>query len=133
MTTTLSEDDVRRLVMEDWTDSGPDGRDVVRREALFTRCPGCQPCGLRWSTSTVHSYGFYLDGPSYLALSAIIDLILMSIARDGTNCNNLLFSRSGVEYWSESYYDFANAVMSGDLPGTVVARHRLADLKEQTE
>ena len=176
MTTTLSADDVRRLVMTDcWCpkcgvvtsnappfDGGtcqcqPDYEDVIadpnagallvsedyprsavvgsrrivrcHRPALFTRCPGCQPEGLEWSDRD--RFILVEDDDIFVVarLSWVIDLILMSIARDATAAYDKPSIRP---YYPDLYITLTTSIMSTDLPGAVAARHRLKDLEDST-
>jgi len=135
----LSAEDVRRLVMEDWTDSGADGRDFLRRQALFTRCPDCQPEGLEYSDKYLtwlnseaaqDVHGPYI--PVIIPICHATDLILMSIARSGTAVW-VVMQKVGlpVAHGLDEYTELTYAIMSGDLPDAVAARHRLADLEDK--
>ena len=181
-TTTLTADDVRRLVMSDlWCpkcsvvtsnsspfDGGtckcqPDHEDVIadpnagallvsedyprsavigsrrivrcHKPTLFTRCR-CQPEGLSWrpaATSGPNQVGgqwssaWCLDGGA-IPIATAIDIILMSIARDGKKA--FIAPPQAIQ---QKYYDcLVDAIMSADLPGVVAARQRLKDLEGQT-
>ena len=146
-TTTLSADDVRRLVMEPWyagsgeVDDPPD-RDM--RPSLWARCPGCQPEGLEWRHANAPSNrdsdaGWRLYCPKYasrfiISASAAIDMILMAIARDAhSSCEKAWENVGWIGSARECAYDeLTTAVMSTDLPGAVAARHRLKDLEDKS-
>ena len=129
------------LVSEDYPRSAVVGsRRTVRchRPALFTRCR-CQPEGLLWNSWRPLDGGHWdlctdLGHTSRIAPYHAIDLILMSIARDATAAKGQM-TRCKAGTWgdrSSTYSHITTAVMSGDLPGAVAARHRLKDLEEQT-
>ena len=144
MTTTLSADDVRRLVMEPWCnecnapiETLPDATHEHdnTRQALWARCPGCQPEGLEWhsvswcfrhQTATGPSDEPAVFGSDHCRDNHVIDLILMAIARDGKKACNASAHRS------KAYCGLIDAVMSADLTDAVTARHRLADLEDKT-
>ena len=140
MTTTLSAEDVRRLVMEPWCnecnapiETLPDATHEHdnTRQALWGRCPGCQPEGLicpaQYDGDLARSHIWQLNGHN-ISTSAAIDLILMAIARDGKKA--FIAPPQAIQ---QKYYDcLVDAVMSGDLPGAVAARHRLADLEDKS-
>ena len=139
----LSAEDVRRLVMEEeWCPPFKklrgdfDNLDEQQyaevcdetKPPLFTRCPGCQPEGLicpaQYDGDLARSYIWQLNGHN-ISTSAAIDLILMSIARDGKKA--FITPPQAIQ---QKYYDcLVDAVMSTDLPGAVSARHRLKDLE----
>ena len=141
MTTILSAEDVRRLVMEPWCnecnapiETLPDATHEHdnTHQALWARCPGCQPEGLEWRERgpgevVPMELGWVLEGKA-VPPNAVIDLILMSIARDGKKA--FITPPQAIQ---QKYYDcLVDAVMSGDLPGAVAARHRLADLENKS-
>ena len=144
MITTLSADDVRRQVMSVWCSEcqapAPCGTIYedhkargILRDPLFTRCPGCQPESLYWGEPGEDDHGGRYKGSWILRqretkVWIAIDLILMSIARDGKKA--FITPPQAIQ---QKYYDcLVDAIMSGDLPGAVAARHRLKDLEEQT-
>ena len=140
MITILSADDVRRQVMEPWcpvhqciTSLCPDEIEHGFRPALFTRCPGCQPESLYWGEPGEDDHGGRYKGSWILRqretkVWIAIDLILMSIARDGKKA--FIAPPQAIQ---QKYYDcLVDAVVATDLPGAVAARHRLKDLEEQT-
>ena len=139
MTTILSAEDVRRLVMEPWCnecnapiETLPDATHEHdnTRQALWARCPDCQTEGLicpaQYDGDLARSYIWQLNGHN-ISTSAAIDLILMSIARDGKKAYNAFAHRS------EAYCELIDAVMSADLTDAVAARHRLAGLEDNNE
>ena len=138
-TTTLSADDVRWLVMTArcTTCNGPhtghcgnDHHPAV--QSLFTRCRGCQPEGLEWRGSDPIHPEWWLgwcipEDAMPCARSHAIDLILMSIARDGKKA--FIAPPQAIQ---QKYYDcLVDAVVATDLPGAVAARHRLKDLEDK--
>ena len=143
-TATLSADDVRRLVMESWCHECNAPIETLldathehdnTRQALWARCPDCQTEGLicpaQYDGDLARSYIWQLNGHN-ISTSAAIDLILMAIARDATAKFNDGWTADDLPQWQDAYDDVTDAVMSGDLPGAVAARHRLADLKDKT-
>ena len=161
-TATLSMDDVRRLVMlRGWcpqcqqlsalagvceTSYAEDGCrcGVVMKPSLFTRCPGCQPESLCWGEPGEDDHGGRYKGSRILRqretkVWIAIDLILMSIARDGRCATDRLWTIAADtvgEYETKGISVAQNAltvsVMSTDLPGAVAARHRLKDLEDKS-
>ena len=153
---TLSADDVRRLVMNDYwcpkcqrigchvteghdlpKSLGGKGPEVVESEveSLFTRCPDCQPDGLEWGlkSETWEQHGWFLDSSRCaLPVHTAIDLILMSIARSGTAVYNSDWRVSAGMPWMNVYSTLTTAIMTGDLPGAVAAMQRLLDLEDKT-
>lgn len=146
-TATLSAEDVRRLVMEPFCREcnataadacyTHDGLQVSA--ALFTRCPDCQPEGLKFHGQLVIPK-FYLEGGGYLTLPTAPALILQSIARSGQEVYKQRreqfkhkCDRAGEELLDDLYTDLSWAVMQGDLPGAVAARQRLKDLEQADE
>ena len=147
MTTILSAEDVRRLVMEPWCnecnapiETLPDATHEHdnTRQALWGRCPGCQPDGLEWRERgpgevVPMELGWVLEGKA-VPTNAAIDLILMSIARDATAAKGQM-TRCKAGTWgdrSSTYSHITTAVMSGEFEDAVKWRHRLKDLEEQT-
>ena len=151
MTTTLSAEDVRRLVMEPWCnecnapiETLPDATHEHdnTRQALWARCPDCQPKGLHWLPPyRCHEYE-RLDGHWYIIghpddiveVPTVIDLILMSIARDATAAKGQM-TRCKAGTWgdrSSTYSHITTAIMSDEFEDAVKWRHRLKDLEEQT-
>ena len=149
-TTTLSADDVRRLVTTAWCTTcnrphtghwGNDHHPAV--QSLFTRCPGCQPEGLLWNSWRPLDGGHWdlctdLGHTSRIAPYHAIDLILMSIARDATAAHETIWRSKACDHdqdfrgkVSECYDNIVTAIMNGDLPGAVAARHRLKDLEDK--
>ena len=129
---TLSAEDVRQLVESDWVDAGPDGRDVVRREALFTRCPKCQPDGLEfggWSRTVI----VLRSKLNVLAIPVptAIALILQSIAGAGTAVRDGQWETTHNKL-SVLYATLTTAIMSNDFPGAVAAMHRLKDFQDNS-
>lgn len=147
---TLTAEDVRRLVLEPWCPKckelcSPDALkyrkatkdirckrcDATPKSGLFTRCPKCQPEGLEWVPGKWCRAVAGVHVTMYETWEAI-DLILMSIAREGTAKFESV-PHSGMAPWRLTYDDLTFAVMSGDpraLVDAVAARHRLADLQD---
>ena len=133
MTTALSADDVRRLVMEPLDDTtGYAGELPAPKPALFTRCSGCQPPSLYFSDE--HWWATDDDGFRDIRADSIaVDLILMSIARDATA------ARESMKYGSELHYqagwclqNLTTAIMFSKLEDAVKWRHQLKDLEDST-
>ena len=146
-TTILSAEDARRLVQtQAWCSTCkvliPHDTDhllgkpdlCVACPPLFTRC-GCQPEGLEW-LPIYSDPGWLLDSTDPIFFSkvhtfVVIDLILMSIARDAT----AVYARVSKGYlfeWDKAYDNITTAIMFGKFEDAVTWRHRLKDLEEQT-
>ena len=138
-TTTISADDVRRWMMEPFCVecNGPrDGKCANQRhfefirEALWTRCPGCQPEGLKWRVSKGGFAWRWRFRGNVISIATVTDLILMSIARDATVVYRAMPESARTA--GSFYLSLTLAVMSTDLHGAVAARHRLKDLENAT-
>ena len=132
----INAEDIRRLVCDPWCSKCGHERDgscmnqrhfEFIREALWTRCPDCQPDRLEHDQN-----GWWLDDMNEkgveVPVSTAIDLILMKIARSGTAVCDKVRSRRPA-----CYLKLTTSIMHGDLPGAVASMHQLLNLVDQTE
>ena len=140
MTTILSAEDVRRLVMEPWCnecnapiETLPDATHEHdnTRQALWGRCPGCQPEVLTFEVFEDDEINCEYLGHNEIGVVHTIDLILMSIARDATAKFESI-PHSGLAPWRLAYDAITFAVMSADLRDATKWRHQLKDIEAKS-
>ena len=128
---------LRELLYEPWVDAGPDGRDVVRREALATRLPECVPEGLEWEDGGCCQSGWMIIGNDDWADITDEQATLMCIGRWvqvlGKRGWSAAYDTEGNEWEVSDDRLIEGGLISRDasLPDALAAAlHRLADERE---